>query len=344
MWMWLIPLVWGWFAVGTHHGRRKDVLQEICDSLEMTTESAYSELADIISLPEAIPHERNLTPETDTRPSYRHHTILGFTIRGDALADGPFYNYARCVSWTYVSKKLVDAYRRSMFMPTNSDLNAIATGADDASLNESFLSKDAESAKAKHLERLETGTTATVGLGGLTSRRIKAFIVALLLHGLFGWSAFMIDYTTPTIGVGCRAFICGTYTLVSLFSCTLLALSSIISDQLKFGTTGLADGGTRRMAIAAVLMRVLGKVLAIANGVFIIVACFFEFIGVYESCFCKSDYLSLRGRAFISFLSSEDAAQIARPFWYAGSGIAMVTVLVVCFAYFTKIHQKAKTD
>ena len=344
MWMWLIPLVWGWFAVGTHHGRRKDVLEELCDSLEMTTKSAYSESADIISLPEAIPHEHNLTLETDTRPSHRHHTILGFTVRGDTLADGPFYNYARCVTWTYVSKKLVDAYRRSVFMPNNSDLTAIATGADDASLNESFLSKDAESLKAKHLERLETGTTATVDSGGLISRRIKAFIVAFFLHGLFGWSAFMIDYTTPTIGVGCRAFICGAYTLVSLFSCILLAVSSTVSDQLKFGTTGLADGGTRRMAIAAVLMRVLGKVLAIANGVFIIAACFFEFIGVYESCFCKSDYLGLRGRAFISFLSSDEAAQIARPFWYAGSGIAMVTVLVVCFAYFTKIHQKAKTD
>ena len=344
MWMWLIPLVWGWFAVGTHHGRRKEVLDEIHDSLEMTAESACSELADILSLQTSIPRDGNLTSETDNDLNKQHHTILGFTIRGDAVADGPFYNYARCVSWTYVSKMLVDAYRRSVFMTPNSNLNALGAGADDASLNESFLSKESEMTNAKHLERLENGATAGVGLGGLRWRRIRAFMMAFLLHGVFGWSAFMIDYTTPTIGVGCRAFICGAYTLISLLSCILLAVASVVSDQLKFGTRGLADRGTRRLAIAAVLMRLSGKVLAIGNGAFIIVACFFEFIGVYESCFCKSDYLSLRGRAFVSFLSSEEAAQIARPFWYAGSGIAMLTVLVVCCAYFTRIHRKAKID
>ena len=152
----------------------------------------------------------------------------------------------------------------------------------------------------------------------------------------------MIDYTTPTIGVGCRALICATHTTTSTFSCLLLALASCISDELGFGTNGVAHGSTRRWAMVSTFMRVVGKFLAIGNGIFIIAACLSEFIGVYESCFCKSDYLSLRGRAFVSFLSSKQAAQIARPFWYAGSSVAMFTVLTVCFGYFTKIHRKAK--
>jgi hypothetical protein len=219
-----------------------------------------------------------------------------------------------------------------------------------------MFSKDVEEPKHGELTRIaeETNDIEFTRIGrnpgpllrsdGLTSRRIRAFVVAFFLQAVFGWSAFMIDYTTPTIGVGCRALICATYTLTSSFSCLLLALASCISDELSFGTNGVARGSNRRWAMVSVFMRVAGKFLAIGNGIFIIAACFSEFIGVYESCFCKSDYLSLRGRAFVSFLSSQQAAQIARPFWYAGSGVAMFTVLAVCFGYFTKIHWKAKLE
>src|SRR5271169_6754725 len=58
--------------------------------------------------------------------------------------------------------------------------------------------------------------------------------MAFVLQGVFGWSAFMIDYMTPTIGIGCRALICMTYSLTSLFSCLLLITASHCSDLWSY--------------------------------------------------------------------------------------------------------------
>ena len=85
--------------------------------------------------------------------------------------------------------------------------------------------------------------------------------------------------------------------------------------------------------------RLLAKFLAILNAGIIVFGCIFEFAGFYESCFCKSDYLGLRGNAYLSFLSTEESAEIARPYWYAGSGMAMFAVLLSCLGYFTRVHK-----
>jgi len=191
-------------------------------------------------------------------------------------------------------------------------------------------------------------------------RKAKAFFMAFVIQSIFGWSAFMIDYTTPTIGIGCRAFYCMVYSLTSTFSCLLLTVASQFSDSwLSQFDWSLRNQGTEEYegwenphetkfsdtrGVMAVCCRVLGKTLAILNALFIVVACFLEFAGVYESCFCKSCYFGLRGRAFVSFLSTEQSAHIARPFWYAGSGVAMLTVLLLCFGYFTKVHHDNKVN
>ena len=179
----------------------------------------------------------------------------------------------------------------------------------------------------------------TGGVEVFTARQVWTFVFATILHAVFGWFAFMIDYTTPTIGIGCRAFICATCSLLSFFSCTLLG-ASYISDHM-FGAW--KSGRSRMWAISAIAMRLLGKGLAVLNGMFITLACCFEFIGMFQSCFRKGDYFSLHAKAFISFLSPQEAAQVARPFWYVGSGIAIFTVLTVCFGHFSMLNRKAKT-
>ena len=324
--MWLIPLVWGWFAVGTHHGRRTDVIREIQERLELITGSTPDAPVQPID-------------STDMTIEIKYFPITRFTVQGDALLDGPFYNYSRCVSWTSVSKTMIDAYRESVSMPPTSDLPDVTPGI--RSSGETFFDRNAGQMDTIELGLIGENTTRKRRVDLLTARQVRAFVFAAILHAVFGWSAFMIDYTTPTIGIGCRAFICATYTLLSLFSCILLAVASSISDHLMFGPR--KNRRSRMWGITAIAMRLLGKALAVLNGMFIILACILEFIGVYQSCFCRSDYLSLRGRAFISFLSPQEAARVARPFWYVGSGVAIITVLVVCFGYFSMLNRKVKT-
>ena len=159
---------------------------------------------------------------------------------------------------------------------------------------------------------------------------------------------------TPTIGIGCRALICMTYSLTSLFSCLLLIAASHCSDSWSFqferyrwkmetedypSVQKIREAWSSNiLAVGSIGFRLLGKTLAIFNAIFIIVGCILEFVGVYESCFCKSTYLGLRERAYISFLSTEESAQIARPYWFGGAGAAILAVLIVCFGYFRGCH------
>jgi len=186
-------------------------------------------------------------------------------------------------------------------------------------------------------------------------RKMQAFCMAFVLQGIFGWSAFMIDYMTPTIGIGCRALICMIYSLTSLFTCLLLIAASHCSDYWSFQFErhrlwletdypsmqkigGFEPREPRHiLAVGSIGFRILGKTLAILNATFVVVGCIFEFAGVYTSCFCKSTYLGLRERAYISFLNTEESAQIARPFWFGGAGAAMLAVLIVCFGYFARL-------
>ena len=163
---------------------------------------------------------------------------------------------------------------------------------------------------------------------------------------------------TPTIGIGCRALICMTYSLTSLFSCLFLIIASHCSDRWSHQferyrwNMEMEDyssmpniretGPSYILAVGSVGFRLLGKSLAVFNAIFIVLGCILEFVGVYESCFCKSSYLGLRERAFVSFLSTEESAHIARPFWFGGAGAAMFAVLIVCFGYFARLPRVAK--
>src|SRR5205823_6379462 len=44
-------------------------------------------------------------------------SMFRFSIRGDELADGPFYNYARCSAWSDLCSEIVLAYANSRPFP-----------------------------------------------------------------------------------------------------------------------------------------------------------------------------------------------------------------------------------
>lgn len=377
--MWLIPLVWGWFAVGTHHGRREQVVKKLHEIAEDITKAEASGTRDgIIAICDHrkdikwIPMEPPSFDDSDTTKERR--TVFGFSIAGDELADGPFYNYARCSTWSNFCKQIVsacvDTYSHlkqppltAYISPVNTkevtdvfgDLNGNQSRQPVGGLKFSGLIEENHYILNEPLKRF-AWKASTESDTALEHRKARAFVMAFVLQGVFGWSAFMIDYTTPTIGIGCRAFICMTYSLTSLSSCLLLIVASRCADSWSFQferyrwSTEIHPELSKSsetepsviLAMAAVGCRLSGKALAILNAGFIVIGCILEFAGVYESCFCKSTYLGLRSRAFISFLSAAESVQIARPYWFGGAGVAMLTVLIICFGYFTKVHHQFK--
>lgn len=383
--MWLIPLVWGWFAVGTHHGRRQQVVEKlyekVADITLPTNEKAdpIEQLAIRICDPEKYGNRTpmsNLFLDEDVPTNRR--SIFGLSIGGDELADGPFYNYARCATWSDLAHKIIQAYANAHSIPLKRisdstadippvDQNGSGTNDDLGKYTISHQSQRGHAAgdsrfarvlaecrifQSGPLKRFEWKSSEKPDTG-YRGRKLQAFCMAAVLHGVFGWSAFMIDYMTPTIGIGCRALICMTYSLTSLCSCLFLIAASHCSDHWSFQferykwKVEMGDDVSMQdireaepsdvLAIGSIGFRLLGKTLAILNAIFIIVGCLLEFVGVYSSCFCKSTYLGLRERAYITFLSTQESAQIARPFWFAGAGVAIFAVLVVCFGYFARL-------
>jgi len=419
--MWLITLVWGWYAVGTHHGRRDEVIRRLYDSVQdiqlsngeqigsrdhvaIITIRDGSRYADIVQ-PLSTRLEEHSNPEISRT---RESDILEFSIEADELADGPFYNYARSQTWSYVSDSVVQAFANSRkqhraenpeashssvqasverddginipLLPqasdttnsSESDLEAIAPSAlDDGSstplhrqdlrLNEPYaraLRRCGFQGSGGRLPSFRSATkTSDTGSG---SRTAVAFVFAFVVQGVTSWSAFMIDYSSPTVGIGCRSFTYMLYFFLSTSSCLLFILASQcynyrsflreyhddrdielgnLSNSSSQTHTESRDSDRSNVAMfsflgaVSIVALLLGKMLAILNAFFIVTSCILDFAGVYHNCFCNSSYIGLRGQAYIALLSASDLVDIARPYWYSGAGVAIFTVLFVgiCF-------------
>jgi hypothetical protein len=338
-----------------------------------------------------------ISPNRDSRRSSNinsNEEIGIFSIGGHELCDGPFYNFARCGTWSYIANKVIEGYASALSAERASystvtitsasgvindaielvdarpyeNINPAPNGFED---NQRLLQQAPQTGFGnrsldlryagpvikcdfehtgpmprfgwqvdRHLSKLRTQIRATKAL---------AFGLALALQMITGWSAFMIAYNTPTIGIGCRSFVYMTYTLISTFCCILLILASEFSDTECYRRE--ADKMRREgqnptikpsafLATAAICCRFAGEILAILNSMLVVMSCIFEFSGVYQSCFCKSSHIGLGSKAYVSFLSTEESVQIARIYWIAGAGVPMFAVVVISIGYFELSREK----
>jgi hypothetical protein len=393
--MWLIPLVWGWYSVGSHHGRRRDVIARLrhgAKDIKSHDEGITNDNDDsanwddeaIIPL-DVDPHDPIGFPTGQIPHSGvdKLRTRFGILVGGDELLDGPFYNYARSRTWLHLARVVMYAYEKALcaeqpFGPTLSTTtqvtvelkseykrydhrsqsvvsiqtnNQVAIQVEDSKFAQIMTMCGLDESKRKRFAWKETPKKLD-----LLTREILPFAMAMVLQGIFGWTALLIVYHTPTIGIGCRSLICLTYTLSALGSSICLVIASRFSDSWSFqyerrhgesdhrqyaevDQADIAHGIEKvatnsEFATLSIFFRMLGKMLAVLNAFYLITACFLEFAGVYNSCYCKSSRMGLRGRAYLSFLSADDSVRVAKPYWISATVITMCVVGLVCFVYF----------
>jgi hypothetical protein len=262
------------------------------DPIDTTVAPAQANPEETVELVEMNDYTRKIFQTRDDE--HFGHTF------GDELRQGPLYNYARLGTWSYFARELVLAYRSG--------------GQND-------------SIRAWH--RFAWMKPADQGCGCL-SRAWGAFVRAFLLQSVTGWSAFMVSYHTPTVGVGCRSFAILLYNIFSLASCILLISASYISDWISH----LAEDGRARDWRSTVLevlewgLRNFGKGLAGLNAVIIVLSCIMQFIGIYNNCYCGCDRITLHERGYIVFLSAEQEKAIALVTWSTGFTMALIACLV----------------
>ncbi|KAF9781186.1 hypothetical protein BJ322DRAFT_257646 [Thelephora terrestris] len=147
---------------------------------------------------------------------------------------------------------------------------------------------------------------------GIWQRVVVASIFALGLQWGTTGGAMFITYLTPPTGLGCHSFSFLLYGLAGTISFFLFLTSSILGQMSRPLPGEFATRSWTRtfQEAGAVTCRLLGKCVAIASAIGILLVCFFDVMGMLDNCYCSSTTFD-RGRGPVAFLGSNFALDSA---------------------------------
>ena len=173
---------------------------------------------------------------------------------------------------------------------------------------------------------------------GVLDRFLVASIVALSLQWGTAAAAVIIVYFTPTVGLGCRSLSYLLYAGASTLVWMLLVTSSILTHYFYSQHQHLSRPQTRFLRcirVLAILLRRVGKVLAICNVAVIIAACTLQFSNLYDECYCNSSVVGLRNHAYDVIIVA--GSELRGP-WIGG--VALSCGCAVLFVGFVNLFLK----
>ncbi|KAG1899714.1 uncharacterized protein F5891DRAFT_1128891 [Suillus fuscotomentosus] len=183
----------------------------------------------------------------------------------DEMLTPPVYNYARAISWSRIRRPVMigatwtNANRRNFIEPGNRRGNASEV--------------DAYCKLPRYAVRSPWAT-------GMFFRMFVASLLPLALQWATTVSAVLVVYFTPTMGFGCRSLGYLIYGTLATIVWAMLVMSSTLSHYASSLAKVLSN-----------LLRWGGKLLAIINAIWIIVAGMLEFTSTYDNCYCNSSVL-----------------------------------------------------
>lgn len=287
---------------------------------------------------------------------------LGFSVAGDEKQEGPAFNYARIFTWWNMANRVHRALEKTdenMARRLDMDLELVPrdqefrkqnlTGSAPSMARYSGLAHDNHKLDGPAIEpeQIREYPRWSELDSAFYQRIVIAVVIALYVQWGTTGAAVIIAYLTEVTGLGCRS---GGYILYGALGSLvflLLFLSSIFShaamlrhEQLQIitsagGARGFRGSSTydRKLALShkilrvcAVLTRILGRLLAVSNAVWIILSTLWELVGFYDGCWCDSTALSKGvGGWVLLFIKPSEAAKIASAPW-AGSVVLSVAV------------------
>jgi hypothetical protein len=138
------------------------------------------------------------------------------------------------------------------------------------------------------------------------------------------------QWFTPTIGLGCRS---GSYILYAATG-TLIWAIMVASSWLSYYSTIAAQRASpprlanvppsplpavRVTSALAILLRRLGKFLAVCNSVWIVLSCIFQFSSFYDRCYCNSSVLGLGKNAYDVITLLDSDIGVMKGSWIGGT-------------------------
>ena len=125
---------------------------------------------------------------------------------------------------------------------------------------------------------------------GIWKRIVVASMLALGLQWGTAGAAVFIHYIAPPPGLGCRSFLFLMYGLAATVSFFLFLASSILAHMSRPlpGQAPTRPWLRTYQETGATICRWAGKCMAIASSIVILLVCFFQVMGSFDTCFCNS--------------------------------------------------------
>ena len=179
-------------------------------------------------------------------------------------------------------------------------------------------------------------TPSSLWAPGIWRRIVIASVLALGLQWGTAGAAMFVHYTSPPVGLGCRSLLSLLYGAMGTVSFSLFLASSILAHVSR-PLPGRAHTRLRSCTcwvVGAVICRCLGKCVAIASAIGVLLMSFFDVTGVFASCFCKSATFDMGRRSIIysGIPLMPDHRPVAT--WIGGLVMAFVTSTLFGFSMY----------
>ncbi|KAG2123584.1 hypothetical protein DEU56DRAFT_917382 [Suillus clintonianus] len=306
MWLWLISIVVGWLLLSPKCDFRR--LQKAYD------QAGQHARAGIIHAHPPAFTEKALTITAQDQD----------VVSPDELLTPPVFNYSRSLQWASTAETIFLAYKTASEkaenrIPVHSDSDSDWVKSDDPKSihpdnrlhgsNEQIIAYCAAQPRSRWAP-------------GVFTRMAQASCASLALQWGTVGGAIVIEWFTPTIGMGCRSLGFLVYGVVSTVIWIMLLTSSILAHYSAAYSSSQALPARIALAFSHLLRR-MGKLLAIANSIWVIMTCVFQYSYFYDTCYCDSSMIS-RGRAAGYVTMMETTAQVAetKSAWIGGLVLA----------------------
>lgn len=277
--------------------------------------------------------------------SRNHHnpdawTWHGFSVAGDMRQVGPVFNYARFLNHHNTLSAFILEFKRIPSTRTNSMDEAIGTTTavqnnDCDSVTEGR--KDFQAYQAFDQVPLHVwGNVAIATCAGLAVQWSTA-----------GSSIVTAFFTVPK-GFGCFSIYYTLYASCSTAVLALLLVSMLLSHAVMLKCRDHALGkapslGAGKTAIAAVVTRLVGKVLAITNALGLVIMSLLQLMGtVFSTCWCQALAASRGENAWVPlFRAPAELRDLSKHAWLGGlmMSVSVCVVIPVLFWFMVKLRK-----
>ncbi|KAI1125046.1 hypothetical protein F5Y10DRAFT_279745 [Nemania abortiva] len=285
---------------------------------------------------------------------------LGLSVAGDEKQEGPAFNYARIFTWWNMANRLYQALKKTddnLDGKLDLDLEPVSRelrfGQDtlkgDALVLSRYCGLAHDNARSGNSQIEPEEINEYPRWSQLDSEFYQRMIIAMAIAVYVQWGStsagLIIAYLTEVTGLGCRAGGYLLYGVLATLAFFFLFISSIISHAAMLRHEVLQAGGVRNgnvnsqklalrhhiLRFCAVLTRMLGRTLAVANAIWIILSSLWELVGFYDNCWCDTVYLSKGPRGWVLlFVDANDMAHAAVAPWAGGIFLSVFVGATSC--------------